>query len=60
VQRQQPGQRQGPSGVPTGEEQQQAPPGAAPEEQQQPTPGAAPEEEQPLGEGEQPPGAANP
>jgi hypothetical protein len=46
VQRQQqPGQRQGPSGVPTGEEQQQAPPGAAPEE------------EQPLGEGEQPPGA---
>jgi hypothetical protein len=49
VQRQQqPGQRQGPSGVPTGEEQQQ------------PTPGAAPEEEQPLGEGEQPPGAANP
>jgi hypothetical protein len=48
VQRQQqPGQRQGPSGVPTGEEQQQAPPGAAPEE------------EQPLGEGEQPPGAAN-
>jgi hypothetical protein len=48
VQRQQqPGQRQGPSGVPTGEEQQQ------------PTPGAAPEE-QPLGEGEQPPGAANP
>jgi hypothetical protein len=49
VQRQQqPGQRQGPSGVPTGEEQQQAPPGAAPEE------------EQPLGEGEQPPGAANP
>jgi hypothetical protein len=61
VQRQQqPGQRQGPSGVPTGEEQQQAPPGAAPEDQQQPTPGAAPEEEQPLGEGEQPPGAANP
>jgi len=49
VQRQQqPGQRQGPSGVPTGAEQQQAPPGAAPEE------------EQPLGEGEQPPGAANP
>jgi hypothetical protein len=34
VQRQQqPGQRQGPSGVPTGEEQQQAPPGAAPEEE---------------------------
>jgi hypothetical protein len=60
VQRQQPAQRQGPSGVPTGEEQQQAPPGAAPEVQQQPTPGAAPEEEQPLGEGEQPPGAANP
>ena len=55
---QQPGQRQGPPGVPTGEDQQQAPPSAAPEDQQQPIPSAAPED-QPLGEEEQPRGAAN-
>ena len=39
----QPGQRQGPSGVPEQEVQQQALPGAA-EDQQQPPPGDAPEE----------------
>ena len=39
----QPGQRQGPSGVPEVEDQQQPPPGAA-EDQQQLPPGAAPEE----------------
>jgi hypothetical protein len=55
---QQPGQRQGPSGVPTGEDLQQAPPSAAPEDQQQLTPGAA-REDQPLGEEAQPLGAAN-
>jgi hypothetical protein len=42
---QQPGQRRGPSGVPTEEDQQQAPPGDAPEDLQQPSPGAAPEDQ---------------
>jgi hypothetical protein len=37
VQQQQPGQRQGPSGVPP-EDQQQAPLGDAPEDLQQPSP----------------------
>ncbi len=46
---QQPGQRQGPSGVPTGEDQQQAPPSDAPEDRQQPSSPSDTPEDQPRG-----------